>query len=181
MHRWRLLIFFTVWLTSVVSSVFSDESVSPFVVLSGANSSITNAECVRVTTDEQWNKLWDRHSLNHLKTETGLPITVQPAVDFGRFMIIALFYGDGWNTRGLKVTDCRKEGNRLEIGVDWLMYQTGAKADKVSPYGFIVLPRSSSAVFINHDTRNLQQRASRLPPKLQKIASLPELESRNEK
>ncbi len=61
----------------------------------GTKSGIKSAERVTVTEDEEWLTLWRRHKAGNLEGGT------TPKIDFERYMVIAIFQGEGSEEGGL--------------------------------------------------------------------------------
>jgi hypothetical protein len=153
-------------------SVSGQESLRPYAVITGSDSAVQKAECLRVTTDAEWQTLWDRHVAQLERIRAGRPAAPRPQVDLGRCMVIAVFGGSTWNTEGLKVIRTVEKGDEIVIGTDWLSYQTMETGDQVTPYAFIVMPASPKAILLQTDVRNLRERADHAPPKWQDLYRL---------
>ena len=123
----------------------------PYVSWSGAHSKFAERLCLRVTTTEDWAKLWERHA--------GKGADV-PVVDFGRCMVIAAFQGKAWNSDGVKATSITEEVGRILVRLDERGYQTGGSgpdggAVRVTAYGLFVVPRSAKMVVVEENVQNL--------------------------
>ena len=169
MASWTVLMF-------VVLSAQGEESLRPYVVLSGNDSGVQEPECRRIVTDLEWQALWDRHVAQEQRIKAGRPPAPKPEVDFQRCMVLAVFGGSTWNTEGLEVVSAADKPDEIVIGVDWLSYQSMGDADKVTPFAFIVMPLSRKPVLLQVDIRDLRERADNTPPKwndLHRLAGMP--------
>ena len=137
----------------------------PVVVLSGSGSGVGNAECLRVTSQAEWEPIWKRHAARQGKLEHGLEAQQTPVVDFTNCMVIAVFGGSTWNTDGLKVLSASDNGDEIVIRMNWLTYQTPEKGDKATPFAFIVMPRSPKPFVLQVNARSKTERAEGLAPK----------------
>ena len=63
----------------------------------------------------------------------------------------------------------------ITIGADWLAYQSMEEADKVTPFAFLVLPRSAKQLRLQIDARGLRERAEGLPPIWKELHRFPQL------
>ncbi len=145
----------------------------PVVVWSGADSGIAKEAAFRVVSVEEWTRVWNDHASNLERTPCGVERVQRPEIDFGNYMVVAIFGGSRSNTAGLKVVEIRDGEDELVIGFDWLTYQTMEPGDATTPYGFVVLPRSGKPVVLRVDTRNLMQRSENRPPKWREYRRFP--------
>jgi hypothetical protein len=172
-------------MTIIVTLVFltvlaqAEEPLRPSVVLSGSDSAIQKPEMQRITKESAWATLWNRHvaQLERIKSER--PVAPEPQVDFEKFMIIAIFDGSTWNTAGLRFVTAKETETEVVLGLDWRTYQTRGDGHEVTPYGFLVLPRTTKALRIQLDVRGLPEYAADAPPKWKDIHTFPAMESGN--
>ncbi len=129
------------------------------VMLTGAHSKAKRAiELAR--TEPHFIKLWQRHLG---EKETGNPLSIYnplgvPTVDFDRCMVLTLFGGDSWNSAGYYVDSIFERDGNLVVRYDDRSYQTSGKdggGEKVSPYGFIVLEKSSKKIVLEKNVQGL--------------------------
>jgi hypothetical protein len=111
----------------------------------GNDSKITEKEYHRITSKDEWQKLWQRHSPGD---------EALPAVDFSKDMIIAVFLGKTVNTGGI-TAQVEEIGGVLRFQFDGRGYQTLGKWDKVTPFGIFVIPRSDMKVILEENVQNL--------------------------
>jgi hypothetical protein len=148
----------------------------PLVVLSGSNSAVIQGECLRITSEEAWVNVWNRHAATQPKTASGLPVQPMPTVNFDACMVIAIFGGNTWNTAGLEViTTSQNENDEIVIGIDWCTYQSMGDGNKVTPFAFLVMSCSSKPLLLQYDTRGLGERAADLPPRWKLLQQFPAL------
>lgn len=109
---------------------------------SGHDSRIRKPICVRVETPAAWARLWKEH--------TGRA-AAPPAVDFGRYVVLGVFEGEGWNCSGIRLLHALDCGTATELFLRDSTYQTGPTANRVTPYGLFVLPRRPGALIVKQD------------------------------
>jgi hypothetical protein len=134
--------------------------VKPCVTLTGADSRVAERGYHRITSMNEWVDLWRKHKgdsgggeYNHYYNPLGLP-----AVDFDRYMVIAVFQGVGMNSAGLDAFCLSPDEDRLVLRFNDKSYQTSGPdggGKSVSVYGFFVLPRSSSPVILEENVQGL--------------------------
>jgi hypothetical protein len=75
----------------------------PLVTISGANSHVTTARCVRITTHEEWAALWLEHVGLPPKSKYDLYFNKAglPVVDFEHCIVVAVFLGATNNCAGV--------------------------------------------------------------------------------
>lgn len=151
--------------------------IEPCVSLAGANSGITKREIHRITKQDDWIRLWQKHK--------GLEVTGEydfhydpaglPLVDFQRYMVIAIFQGSGWNSARAKAVSIEDQPEQIVVRYDDKGYQTfgpDGGGDEVTPYGIFVVPRSNKAVAVGEMVRQYKNEA----PKWEQRAVFPKLE-----
>lgn len=153
----------------------------PCVAISGADSHVTVPRCLRITSADQWERVWQQHK--GVKPTDSYdsfydPLTL-PKVDFNAYMVIAVFQGSTENCAGLQAVSMTEEDRRILLRFSTNAYQTGASTPdrgvhKVTPYGFFVVPRSAKAMVIQ------QQIPRSEPPKWKERATLPEMQQTKE-
>jgi hypothetical protein len=128
----------------------------PCVMITGANSRVTKSRYQRITSADEWARVWQEHKGKKPAAEYDLhydPLTL-PLIDFDNYMVIAIFQGNGWNSAGLKAVSIVEEGNRIVFRFDHKSYQTMGGADKVTVYGFFVVPHSKKPVVLEENTQH---------------------------
>jgi len=146
----------------------------PCVVLSGADSTIADARCVRITTLEDWAALWREHQglPPRPKSENRKPYEVDlPQVDFTTHVVIGVFEGETVNSRGLTAVALESAEGRSILRYESQSYQTMEEVDHVRPYGFFVLPRTGEALDLEEQL-GMPGGASRIEPR-QSFPALP--------
>lgn len=114
---------------------------------SGANSRIEERTYVRISSEKEWEKLWERH----LETE-------RPDVDFSRAMVIGIFKGKGMNSDGVVIASVAEDDDTIRFRFDDASYQTmgpGGGGRKVTAYGLFALPRSGKPVVLEENVQGL--------------------------
>jgi hypothetical protein len=144
----------------------------PCVTISGADSHVTIQRYHRITSDDVWTRIWQEHMgqswqergerVGQRRTEPNdlrEPFTC-PMIDFDNYMVIGIFQGEGVNCTALKVFSVSEEDNRVLFRYDKNSYQTMGHVgsshggDKVTVYGFFVLPRSTKRVVLEENVQN---------------------------
>jgi hypothetical protein len=141
--------------------------------LTGADSHVTKRRYERITTADQWTRVWQEHigeKPTGRNEHTVAPLST-PSVDFNQSMVIAIFQGESWNSRGLEVVSIVEEDSRIVFKFTNKGYQTVNKADKVTVYGFFAVPRSTKPVVLVEEIRNMRGP----PPKLIERTTFPKL------
>ena len=154
-------------------------STKPVLVLSGADSRVDKPAYHRVTSQQAWDNLW----LSHLgKTEADkfrehIPVVT---IDFEKNIVIAIFQGTSTNSRGLQITSVDEAKDFITLCFDDISYQTagglgvGGGSVQVTPYAFVVVPRSSKVIVVKEDIQGLKDK----PPEWKERARLRAEESR---
>jgi hypothetical protein len=150
-------------------------SESPCVALTGSDSHVSERGYHRITSMNDWKKLWQKHKGQNDEQEYDQfydPLAL-PVVDFDRYMVIAIFQGRAWNSAGL-VVSVSDEEERIVFRFNDKSYQTlgpdgGGK--RATVYGFFVVPRSMKPVILEEDVQRLKGQ----PPKWKERATFPKL------
>ena len=162
MNKVIIAIVFGIACAATVHGVTAEEdrepvSVGPCVVLTGADSHVSERGYHRITSMKDWAEVWQRHKgqkrdeKHHLNfNRLGLPL-----VDFERYMVIGIFQGSRWNSAGLEAVSVSQERDRIVFRFDDKSYQTDGGAKKVTVYGFFVLPRSSKPMILEENVQRL--------------------------
>jgi len=148
---------------------------SPYVVLSGSDSGVSTAACVRIVSEDAWRHLWEQHSGTIRKTPLGFAAQSRPVVDFRTCMVIAVFGGSTGNTEGLRFIISTVGETELVFGLDWLTYQSMGTGDNVTPYGFLIVPRTEKSIRIQFDDRGLSERSENAQPKWKDYHTFPKI------
>jgi len=150
----------------------------PILVLSGADSHMDQPAFHRVASQKAWNSLW----LFHLgKTESDqfrehLPIVT---IDFEKNIVIAIFRGAATNSRGLQIVSVDEARDDITLHFDDMSYQTvgglgdGGGSVHVTPYAFVVVPKSSKDFVLKEDVQRLKDK----PPEWKERGRLTDIDS----
>ena len=162
------------------------------VTISGAQSHMETRQYHRITSDEVWMRIWQKHmgkswqerreriaqrrtNPNDLRD----PITA-PMIDFDNYMVVAIFSGECRNCTGLTVASIYEEDKRIVFKYERVSYQTMAHigtrkgGDMVTVFGLFVLPRSTKPIVV---VENVQNELG-APPVWKECITLPELVDR---
>jgi hypothetical protein len=136
----------------------------PLMVLTGAKSKVRDPGYYRITSADKLKELWRSH-LGPVFDRGDDPV---PDVDFGRCMVIALFEGASFNSRGLRIESVAQKYDLITVRFDDISYQTRGGANQVAPYAFVLLPKSENSVVLE---KNVQQYLGE-PPVWKEVARL---------
>ena len=135
---------------------------NPCVAITGADSRVAERVYLRITSAGDWTRVWQVHKGQKVTDQYDLfydPLTL-PLIDFDRYMVIAIFQGDGWNNAGLRPISISEENDRMIFRFENKGYQTGGSGPrgggkKAAPYGFFVVPRSTKPLVLEEDQHSL--------------------------
>ena len=137
------------------------EAIEPCVVMTGADSKNSKPGYHRITSVKEWARVWQIHKGKKVAENYNFyynPLDL-PKVDFDRFMVIAIFRGDGWNSAGLQAVSIAENKGRFVFRFDEKTYQTagpdgGGRA--VTVYGFFVIPKSTKDIVFEQNVQGLK-------------------------
>lgn len=141
----------------------------PLLTLAGTDSRVAPRAFHRVTSESQWQSLWREHR----GADAANSVAPQPQVDFNRCTIVAAFAGQTHNCSGLEVVTVLETADSVIVRFQFPGYATGGNVEPhaVSPYGFIVLPRTDKPIVMEH---NVGMRKTEQPkPEWKEAARLP--------
>ena len=159
---WAAVLIAVLLLPNVAASAdAAKEAIRPYVTLTGTDSHVKERSYHRVTSEDEWIKIWQRHKGEKESKDYDLfynPLGL-PYIDFEKCMVIAVFQGSGWNSAGLKAVAILEEKDRIVLRFQNKSYQTavdgpGDGGEQVTVYGFFVLPRSSKTVVLEENVQN---------------------------
>jgi hypothetical protein len=151
-------------------------TVRPCVVITGADSKVAEHSYHRITSQKEWINAWQRHKGEKESDDYNdhyNPLGV-PEVDFEKFMVIAIFQGSSFNSAGLTAVSITEAADRILFRFDDKSFQTlggDGGAQKVSVFGFFVIPRSMVSVVVEENVQNLKNS----PPDWKEQISFPKL------
>ena len=170
-----LLLLWTISSREAVAADKQPQGVLPLVTLTGTDSHVANPEYLRVQSEEQWVKVWQRHKGAKESKDYDFyynPLEL-PIIDFKQCMVIAVFQGNGWNSAGLTAVPVEQEKDRVILGFRSRGFQTAGPnggGKKVAVYGFFVLPRSDKPVVVKEQFYSMNRNR---PPVWKEVSSLP--------
>jgi hypothetical protein len=120
----------------------------PFLPITGADSHVTKCRYQRIMSAGEWTRVWQEHLGDKPTGQYDHLLMPFPHVDFDKYMVIAIFQGESWSSRGLTDISISEEYDRIafQFSNDW--YQTVGGADKVTVYGFFAVPRSTKPLVV---------------------------------
>jgi hypothetical protein len=135
--------------------------VRPVVVLTGTGSCVVERRFLRVASESDWIKLWQRHKGANESKDYDLfynPLDL-PYIDFEKYEVIAIFQGRGWNNAGLMAVAIMESKDALVVRFENKEYQTagpGGGGKQTTVYGFFVLPRSAKTIVLEEGSRSMR-------------------------
>ncbi|MHC4841101.1 MAG: hypothetical protein ACYTDT_09130 [Planctomycetota bacterium] len=103
----------------------------------GSDSAAKERQIIIARDEKAWIGIWDIHRPKREKF-------ILPQVDFNTHIVLAVFGGEKFNSRGYYIDSVLGGRNSMIIRIDENTYQTAGKAVKAGPYGFWVLPNHRS-------------------------------------
>ncbi len=134
----------------------------------GADSKIKEKGTEIITDQTAWAWLWEHHKAGG---RLGGDLDI-PAIDFERELVVAMFAGETWNSRGYYVYETLQGDTQWTIRVDEYTYQTMSMdgtggGEKVTPYGIFVLPRVEQSIVVEENVQGLLGK----PPRWLQVAA----------
>jgi hypothetical protein len=145
-------------LTATAADYESLRSVSkPLVAISGTDSRVTKPSYARITTPEDWVRIW----VSHLGTTSDNAYRPHLEVDFDRCLVIAIFRGNKVNVRGIQIDSLSETRDSIAIRFNEITYQTEGPVDEYKvpdrPYTFIIVPKTDKTIIVEeHINRSLR-------------------------
>ena len=146
---------------AVAVAQLEEKPARPLLVLTGSDSHIDGPEFLRIMDGEAWVNLWLRHVSEDITgPHPGSVFDPMPEIDFEHCMVIAVFPGKTVHTSYVRVELLEETDERIMLGYGLRTYQVARNPDEpaavetVTPYGFIVLPRSYKEVVVQRDARS---------------------------
>ena len=135
----------------------------PCLLLSGANSYVSEPGFHRICSLDEWAKVWQEHKGHNREAEYDFyydPLGL-PVVDFSQFMVITIFEGKRVNNAGMIADSIVEDRDSVTLRFERKTYGTDAggrrpgKANRMNRiqgrqnvYGFFVIPKSDKQVVI---------------------------------
>ena len=165
----RLIICSMALMLTLDGATCAEKKTKPVLFLTGADSRIAQRTYLLITDEQVWEKTWLRHR----------GLTAQEAfekrqamihVDFRTHLIVAVFQGQGINSRALTVEGITETDNQMLVRFDEWTFQTDARSRgvKSSSYGFILLPKTTKTIVLEENGQGLKNG----PPKWKRQAVL---------
>jgi len=104
----------------------------PIVSWEGSYSAITEREYHRIVDEGDLKAIWEHHADANAERDCYGQL-VLPKIDFDRFMALAIFNGEGWNTRGMFLVEMADTPNDVQIRFDASTYQTASFSSELQP------------------------------------------------
>jgi len=125
----------------------------------GSFSGIKMPRAERVVDAKSWEAIWREHRGTTIEKNAN-GFETWPAIDFDRYMVIALFGGPSNNSNGWFLRSWGEREGHLLIRCEQQRFQTasfdpGPSGIPTLDFGFFVLPRTSREIIIEENTQNL--------------------------
>jgi hypothetical protein len=117
----------------------------------GADSKEKRSRTELVGDASAWRQLWHDHTG---RTNGDELLPEAPEIDFETEVVLAVFGGSGWNSRGYRVVEIL-HGNVYTIRVVKLSFQTAGRRVEATPFGIFVLPRVNRPIRLEHNVQNI--------------------------
>lgn len=124
------------------------------LVMSSNDSHIATQDFRRITSAEMWSKTW----LEHLGLDGDTIYRCFMEINYDRCMVVAVFGGNKTNLCGYEVDSVQEQEERILVRFIDIDYQTAGPdggADQVTPYAFIVLPKSDKPIVLEETVRSM--------------------------
>lgn len=133
-------------------------NLSQLVTLMGADSQFSEPLFTRCDSAAAWSSLWEKHS----------PGTPMPVINFDKCTVIGVFLGKKHNSKGVIVTSVESSEGNCVLRFDEQTYQTVGGATACSPFGIVVLTKTSLPIVVEENVQNLKDN----PPKWKERARI---------
>jgi hypothetical protein len=145
----------------------------PLVAISGTDSHVKKPSYDRVTTLEDWTRIWARH----LGTTVDSYYRPLFEVDFDRCMLVVIFRGEKIQTRRIEIESVSENADQVvirfwEIGYGIQLGPGEIRPPPERPYAFIVLPKNNKEIILEEKIWSKYEQAHDLPPKWKERARL---------
>ncbi|HEY4235407.1 MAG TPA: hypothetical protein VGM76_18395 [Lacipirellulaceae bacterium] len=117
------------------------------VAISGADSHVRKPTYERISTPEDWYRVWARH-LGTTKDDAYCSIL---EVDFDRCLVVAIFRGEETNIRGIRIDSLLESTDSIVIRFVRLGYQTAGSDNNKPPdrpYAFVIVPKTDKSIVL---------------------------------
>ncbi len=132
-------------------------TIRPAVAIFG-NDSAFKTRAYEVAVDAQsWKAIWAK-SLG-IETTEAYGKKAPMEVDFSKYVVLAVFQGEGWNSNGVKCVELTLAGDVLTLRYDDMSFQTaGPNGGRVpvSPFGFFVVEKGAEEFVFEENVQALK-------------------------
>ena len=135
-----------------------DRTVITLVVSwTGATCQVKERRFERILTEKKWKEIWKstwgpKVELDRFKRARA------PKIDFQRYLVLALYQGEGWNSDGLEIVSLTETVDRIRLRYQDQSYQTSGLNGggvRVRAFALVVIPRSTKVVIIEENVQRL--------------------------
>jgi hypothetical protein len=133
----------------------AERRIKPCVAITGSDSHVRMPQYYQVASHETWARLWQEHKGERVTDEYDSyeDRLALPVIDFDNYVVIVIFQGEGWNSKGLSLLSLSEDTKRVVLRYGDKSYQTIGKAHKVATYGFFVLPRYEKPIVVEENVQ----------------------------
>jgi hypothetical protein len=137
-----------------------EPTIAPLMEISGSDSRITDRSTRLIGNADEWRQLWQKHTGKENSKDTiqeGMP-----RLNFDRCIVVAIFQGKQHSNLGVvaKSVEERPEAIVLRVENRWFGSRTrlgDPPPQKMTPYGFIVLPRTTKEILLEEAVASSKQ------------------------
>jgi hypothetical protein len=132
----------------------AEKSAQPCVVISGADSRVTKPRYERITSQDEWARLWQEHKgeKNGAPYDFHYDLLTLPMIDFDQYMVLAVFQGESANNAGFQFDSMTEDVTHIVFKYVNKGYQTMGGQDNVAVYGFFVVRQSTKPIVLIEGT-----------------------------
>jgi hypothetical protein len=126
----------------------------PLVIFSGANSHVRKPLYSKITSQQEWDKIW----VAHLGTSPDDAFRAAFEIDFEKCLVVVIFRGDQINVRGIEVVSLREQPDITVLRFAKVTYQTANERNNKppdKPFAFVVLPKNSKQIILEEGMRTM--------------------------
>jgi hypothetical protein len=123
----------------------SGRKITPTMFWTGSDSRFERRDYQRIEKTSNWEPLWYEHAGVPKDEVQGKPA---PQIDFEKQMVIAVTLGKSYNCEGIRLLSVTEDSASITIKYYCARYNKLIDVDDVTPFGFVILPRSSKKVVL---------------------------------
>lgn len=150
------------------------KSIAPYVTWWGPDSAVKEPTFLKITSEDAWTSLWEKHTGGPLKRDNIQRPVGLPAINFDQCMVVAIFNGKRHNTNGIVIKSIVDAGEKIVLHYDESTYQVayslnaGEKMPSppdLHPFGIFVLPKSDKPIEVEENVQGLKNEPAKWKPR----------------